>query len=191
MKTVFSYLLYPLLQLGNLLERVRNLWAYSYCRFHFPAGFDASNVILGTPELHGTHRVYFGRNAYLYPQLYLETRQDAEIHIGDDVVISRGVHLVAYSAVHIGSGSMIGEYTSIRDANHQFGPGIAPRGSGVRSQPVRIGKCVWIGRGAVILPGVEIGDYAVVGANSVVTGNVLSGTVVAGAPARNVLTRRE
>lgn len=190
MKTMLSYLLYPLLQFSSLLTRIRYLWAYSYCRFHLPGGFDVSNVILGTPELHGTRRVYFGKNAYLYPQLYLETRQSAEIHIGDDVVISRGVHLVAYTSVQIGSGSMIGEYTSIRDANHQFGPGVAPRGSGVRSQPVRIGKCVWIGRGAVILPGVEIGDFAVIGANSVVTGNVLPGTVVAGAPARSLTTRK-
>ena len=184
MKTVLSNLMYPLLCISAFAARLRNLWAYTYCRFHLRGYFDQSNVVLGTPEVHGTCRVFFGKNAYLYPQLYLETRCGAEIHIGDDVVISRGAHLVAYSAIHIGAGSMIGEYTSIRDANHQFGAGISPRDSGVHSQPISIGKSVWIGRGAVILPGVHIGDYAVIGANSVVTGDVLAGTVVAGAPAR-------
>lgn len=50
--------------------------------------------------------------------------------------------------------------------------------------PVSLGKNVWIGSGAMILPGVSIGDNAVVAAGSVVTKDVAAGTVVAGNPAR-------
>jgi maltose O-acetyltransferase len=52
------------------------------------------------------------------------------------------------------------------------------------SVPVRIGSNVWIGGGAIVLPGVSIGDDAIVGAGSVVTRDVPPGTTVVGNPAR-------
>lgn len=54
------------------------------------------------------------------------------------------------------------------------------------SQPIVIGNNVWIGAGAIVLPGVTIGDNAVVGAGSVVTKNVEANTVVAGDPAKPI-----
>jgi acetyltransferase-like isoleucine patch superfamily enzyme len=56
-------------------------------------------------------------------------------------------------------------------------------------EPVAIGSDVWLGTGVVVLPGVSIGDGAVVGANSVVTRDVAPMTVVAGVPARFLKTR--
>ncbi|MCV5222527.1 maltose O-acetyltransferase, partial [Escherichia coli] len=52
--------------------------------------------------------------------------------------------------------------------------------------PVKIGNNVWIGGGAIILPGVTIGDEAVVGAGSVITKDVAPGDRVAGNPARSI-----
>ena len=54
----------------------------------------------------------------------------------------------------------------------------------ITCKPVRICRKAWIGAGATILPGVTVGENAVVGAASVVTHNVESGTIVAGNPAR-------
>jgi acetyltransferase-like isoleucine patch superfamily enzyme len=79
---------------------------------------------------------------------------------------------------------MIGEYTSIRDANHRFGEGAAIRDSGYEAKPIEIGANVWIGRGATVLAGVRIGDNAVVGANAVVTRDIPAGAVAVGVPAR-------
>ena len=63
------------------------------------------------------------------------------------------------------------------------------RRSGLESaSPIRIGRDVWIGGGAVVLPGVTIGDRSVVGAGSVVVSDVPPGTVVVGNPARIVRT---
>jgi maltose O-acetyltransferase len=58
-------------------------------------------------------------------------------------------------------------------------------------KPVVIGDDVWIGTRVVILPGINVGDKAVIGANSVVTKDVPSGAIVAGSPARNIRMRGE
>lgn len=174
----------PLASLANTMNgRWRRFWAYSRLSAQLQQ-IDSSVVVLGMPELHGTRQIVLGRDLYLYSELHLETRGEGVIRIGDGVVLSRGVHLVAFECIEIGAGSMIGEYASVRDAHHKFGAGLAPRHSGHVARAVRIGRNVWIGRGATVLAGVAIGDGAVIGANAVVTHDVASDTVVAGVPAR-------
>jgi len=185
MKRLAAHLLLPLLLLQGIAERIRRLWAWTV--LHQRIGkLPEDCVVLGTPELHGTCNIECGNGLLLYRELYLETRESGHISIGDRVVISRGTHIVAYSAIEIGAGTMIGEYTSIRDANHRFSDEMPLRDSGHSAKPIRIGREVWIGRGAMILPGVTIGDRAVIGANAVVTKNVPQGTVVVGVPARAI-----
>jgi acetyltransferase-like isoleucine patch superfamily enzyme len=147
---------------------------------------DASVVVLGLPEVHGTGTIRFGRDALLYPALYLETQGDGSIDIGDRVVLSRGVHIVSRAEIIIGHGTMIGEYSSIRDANHVRVPGLPIRDSGHLARPIAIGNEVWIGRGVTVLGGVTIGDGATVGANAVVIHDVPPGATVVGVPARTV-----
>ena len=149
----------------------------------------ASLVIEGSAFIDGTRNVHFGENVLLYAGLHLETQDEARIEIGDDVVISRGVHIVAMAGVSIGAGSMIGEHSSIRDANHQRGAGGKMRQSGHTAKPIVIGKNVWIGRGVAVLGGVTIGDGATVGANAVVTRDVFAGSTVAGVPAVEIRSR--
>lgn len=62
---------------------------------------------------------------------------------------------------------------------------------GHKTSPVEIQEDVWIGRGSVIMPGVNIGRGAIVGANSVVTKNVSAYSIVGGAPARLIGQRPE
>jgi acetyltransferase-like isoleucine patch superfamily enzyme len=186
MKAVLVMLLLPFARLLRGLQGARQLWAFSSLQAGLRQILDRSVVVLGCPELQGTRNIRLGRNLFFYRDVYLETRQDGAIVLGDDVVLSRGVHLVAFDGIQIGAGSMIGEYASIRDANHKFGAGLVLRESGHSARPIVIGRNVWIGRGVTILPGVRIGDDAVIGANAVVTRDVAAASVAAGVPARSI-----
>lgn len=188
MKLLLSNLLRPFAVLAGALAPLARLWAWTRLRCAVP-GLASDCVVLGTVELHGTRRITTGRQLYLYQGLYLETQDAGTLAIGHGVVISRGVHLVAHADMTIGAGTMIGEYTSVRDANHAYG-GTGPLRTGAYDvRPVQIGANVWIGRGVTILPGVTIGDNAVIGANAVVTRHVKANTVVAGIPARPIKSK--
>jgi maltose O-acetyltransferase len=68
----------------------------------------------------------------------------------------------------------------------------APRAAGLEfGRPIRIGRNVWIGGGAIILPGVTLGDDAIVGAGAIVTRDVPVGATVAGNPARPMKPGRD
>jgi maltose O-acetyltransferase len=87
--------------------------------------------------------------------------------------------------VAIGEGTQIGPAVQIYAADHPRNP--TQRRAGFEfGRPVRIGCNVWIGGGAIILPGIVVGDDAIVGAGSVVTRDVPAGATVTGNPARQV-----
>lgn len=189
-KRVFTRLLRPVAGLaGRLGGSASRLWAHATLAARITHPLDASVVVLGAVEVHGTGNIRLGSLLMLYPGLYLETQGHGAIQIGDGVVISRGVHIAAFDAVTIGDGSMIGEYASIRDANHTRLEGVPLRDSPHEANAVTIGREVWIGRGAAILAGVTIGEGATVGANAVVTRDVPPGGVVGGVPAKPLVSR--
>jgi acetyltransferase-like isoleucine patch superfamily enzyme len=190
LKSSFVALLSSLYRATSGLRRnLLRLRSHAALSSRLAVPLDASVVVMGPAEVHGTGRIRFGRDALLYPALYLETEGSGTIEIGDGVVLSRGVHLVARAAIQIGNGVMIGEYSSLRDANHARVQGLPIRDSGYTASPIVIGNEVWIGRGVTVLGGVTIGDGATVGANAVVTHDVPAGVTVAGVPARAVVAK--
>lgn len=135
----------------------------------------------------GTGRVRLGRQGRIYDGVLLETQRDGFIEIGDDFVLNRGVLIAAFAGITLGAHVMIGEHTSLRDQDHKKDePGTPIARQGHVARQIVVEDDVWIGRGCAILAGVRIGKGAVVGANSVVTGDVAAGTIVAGAPAREI-----
>jgi acetyltransferase-like isoleucine patch superfamily enzyme len=188
-KSLLSAALRPIAALFMAVEgRAQRLWAHARLSASLPQVVPPSAVILGQIDLHGTRQIRLGERLHIYPGQHWETQEAGSLHIGDGVVLSRGVHLVAYASVRIGEGSMIGEYASVRDANHRRG-GMTLREAGHTADSIVIGRNVWIGRGAAVLAGVRIGDGAVVAANAVVTRDVPAGALVGGIPARPLVPR--
>jgi acetyltransferase-like isoleucine patch superfamily enzyme len=175
--------------LSGFIQGWKRMTAFAAMRASIAYPLPASAVVLGPPDVYGTGRIRCGEGLLIYPRQYMETYEEGEIVLGDGVVLSTGVHLVAYAGIEIGKGSMIGEYASVRDANHTRESGRPLRDSGHVAKRIRIGSEVWIGRGVAVLSGVTIGDGATVGANAVVTRDVPPGAVVAGVPAAPIGAR--
>ncbi|WP_322096918.1 sugar O-acetyltransferase [Pelagibius sp.] len=109
------------------------------------------------------------------------------LFLGDDVYINAGCAILDCGRVEIGPKTMLGPAVQLYTAIHPLDPG--ERATGVETTAaVTLGRNVWIGGAAVLLPGVTIGENAVVGAGSVVVRDVPANTVVVGNPARVVRT---
>ena len=111
----------------------------------------------------GGKHVHFGKN--VYANFNLPMVDDGHIYVGDYTMFAPGV-IVATAGHPI--------LPELRETVYQY------------NMPVHIGKNCWIGAGAIILPGVTIGDQVVVGAGSVVTKDLPSNVVAVGNPCRVV-----
>ncbi len=103
---------------------------------------------------------------------------EGEVHIGDDVMIGPNVSIITNLHPAVGKERRICWTPNYFPHNH--------KGNYIYSKPVYIGNCVWICTGAVICPGVTIGDEAIIGAGSVVTRDILPGMLAYGVPCRPV-----
>ena len=104
----------------------------------------------------------------------------ASLSIGDRVYMNAGTSIEAHHEVIIGNNVLMAPFSSVVDDDrHQVEP------ASVRYKgPTIVGNNVWLGRNVVLLPGVTIGDGAVIGANSVVTRSVPPNTFAAGSLAQ-------
>jgi acetyltransferase-like isoleucine patch superfamily enzyme len=109
------------------------------------------------------------------------------VTIGRACFISRDMVMDPTDAISIGDNVYLGPEVSFITATHEIaGPG--QRAGALISGPIRIGNGVWIGSRATILPGVCVGNGAVVGAAALVTRDVPANAVVGGVPARTLRT---
>jgi acetyltransferase-like isoleucine patch superfamily enzyme len=121
--------------------------------------------------------------------IYVEGR----LEIGRNVYFGRQTVISCLDSVRIGNDVRFAERVSIHDENHQFEPFpvLGPNRSAYVTKPVCIGDRVWVGANVVILSGASIGSDVVIGAGSVVKGNIPAGTLAAGVPAKVIRNLRE
>lgn len=122
-----------------------------------------------------------GEGAVIRPPFHCD--YGFNIRLGASVFLNFSCVILDVVEVSIGDKTQIGPAVQILAADHPRDP--ASRAAGLEfGRPIRIGCNVWIGGGAIILPGVRIGDDALIGAGSVVTRDVPAGAVAVGNPAR-------
>ena len=141
-----------------------------------------------TPHHPGTHQPLLeeilascGEHSTIRPPFFCDYGYN--IHLGIGVFLNFNCVLLDVNTIEIGDRTQIGPAVQIYAADHPREPE-ARRANLECGKPVRIGRNVWIGGGAIILPGITIGDDAIIGAGSVVTHDVPSGITVIGNPAR-------
>jgi acetyltransferase-like isoleucine patch superfamily enzyme len=112
----------------------------------------------------------------------LATAPGGEIAFREHVGFNYGLEIHSSALVEIGDHTMGGAMVTIYDTNfHQI-----DEATEKKTEPVRIGRHVWLARGCTILPGVTIGDHAVIGAGAVISRDVPARTLMAGNPAKPV-----
>lgn len=117
----------------------------------------------------------------LFPPFYSDFGR--KITLGRRVFINSGCRFQDQGGITIGDDCLIGHNVVLATLNHDLDPS---RRADMHPAPIVIGRNVWVGANATVLPGVTIGDDAVVGAASVVTKDVPPASVVVGSPARVV-----
>lgn len=124
-----------------------------------------------------------GEDVGIRPPLYVD--YGSQITVGDRVFVNFGLTALDCAPITIGDDTQIGPQVQLLTPIHPLDP--EERRSKVESAaPISIGRNVWIGGGAIVLPGVTIGDDAVIGAGAVVTRDVPAACVAVGNPARVV-----
>lgn len=117
----------------------------------------------------------------LFPPIYSDYGKN--IKLGKNVFINSGCCFQDQGGIEIGDGCLIGHQAVIATLNHDLSP--ATRANMTPSK-VTLGKNVWVGSHATILPGVTVGDGSIIAAGAVVNKDVPPACVVAGVPAKVV-----
>ena len=115
----------------------------------------------------------------LFPPFYTDCGKN--IHLEKNVFINSGCHFQDQGGIYIGEGTFIGHNVILATLNHDMNPYTRPN---MHPKPIHIGKRVWIGSGAIVLPGVSIGDNSIIAAGSVVTKDVPENVIYGGNPAK-------
>ena len=127
-----------------------------------------------------TSNLSIGRNCLIQDRVYLRAGVDGRIDIGDRAALNSFVQMYGHGGITVGDDSQIGPNTVITTTGHDY---MATHLEQDYS-PVVIGERVWIGANCTIVPGVSIGDRAVIGAGAVVTRDIPPRCIAVGVPAR-------
>ena len=123
----------------------------------------------------------YGEGLYVIPPIYANFGL-TNVHVGKNVVFNFNTTLVDDGEIFIGDDCMIGPGCNLATSIHPISPRLR-RHKLQYNKPIHIGNNVWLGAGVTVLPGITVGDNAIIGAGSVVTKDVPANAIVAGNPA--------
>lgn len=172
----------------SLIDKIRTFFIFSLKKIKYKE----NTVCKKNVEFRLTDNAVleFGKNCVIQDYSFFQlTKPSPKVIIGDDVVIGRHNIITAKDLIKIGSYTRIGSYVQIIDHSHGTAKDELIMDQKATFGSVIIGEDVWIGAGAKILKGVNVGDHAVIGANSVVTKDIPAYAIVGGCPAKVIKYR--
>ncbi len=154
-------------------ERLEKLYDYNATR---PSEGERRNRLL--KEMFAE----IGEGCYLEPPFHANWG-GAHVHFGKNVYANFNLTLVDDTHIYVGDNTMFGPNVTVATAGHPILPALREQGYQYNAA-VHIGKNCWFGAGAIVLPGITIGNNVVVGAGSVVTKDLPDNVIAVGNPCR-------
>ena len=149
-----------------------------------------SFIIAENVTITGIKNISIGKFFRVCPDVKLFSQNNGLIIIGNNFFANYNCFISSKkSIIRIGDNCLLGPDVTILNTNHVFLKNKLIRDQEEISSPIIIGNDVWIGAKAIILPGVTIGDGAVIAAGSLVNKDVASYTIVGGVPAKKIKNR--
>jgi acetyltransferase-like isoleucine patch superfamily enzyme len=183
---------------GNPLKRVilrgRLTRPYWRRRFHH---FGEQSILHKPAWVSAPELISIGDYFLALHDLWLAVEQPARtsaapvIVIGDNVAIRPHVTITAAESVVIEDHVVLSAFVSVVDSDHTFGRNPSVLYNPLVTAPIRVGRGTWVAERVSVLRGSNIGEHCVIGANSVVRGEIPDYSVAVGAPARVVGSTRE
>lgn len=177
-----------MLTLISFMRKVINRF-YTLLIKHSFSSFGKKSAINFPATINVPQAIKVGQGVWIREHAWLNCiskNGEPQLSIGNGTYIGRFVHINAYKSVILEDDVLISDRVFISDVHHNFESKDIPTiKQGVTApKPVHLKKGCWIGIGACIMPGVTIGNNAIVGANAVVTKDVPDGAIALGVPAR-------
>lgn len=123
-----------------------------------------------------------GEDCYIEPPFHANWG-GKHVHFGKGIYANFNLTMVDDTHIYVGDHTMFGPNVIVATAGHPITPELRENVTQF-NLPVYIGRNVWIGAGAILIPGVRIGDNTVIGAGSVVTKDIPANVVAVGNPCR-------
>lgn len=170
----------------SLSATIDNVWHVLLGRWHLRRCTTVGRRprVYGTPRITNLGAITIGDKFRFFSTTVrseMVAHPTGRIEIGNGVFVNYGASFSAHAHVSIGDGCQIGSYACLMDNDYHS---VEDRDRPGESQPIFLGRNVWLGVRVIVLKGVTIGDNAVIGAGSVVTHDVPANSLAAGVPAR-------
>lgn len=182
--------------IGKTLDSMRDRIYTGFIRRRF-GHFGNSVIAWGVQHLEGCEYIHIGDDTTIDKDVQLTawktSKSTPSINIGNNCLIRAHAHITAVGHIRIGNNLLTGTNILITDNLHGDNSlsdlQKPPREREIVSKgDISIGDNIWLGNNVCIMPGVTIGDGAVIGANSVVTHDIPAYTIAAGIPAKIIKT---
>lgn len=189
---VFAYFVYPLYKIHNILIKrlltilSSNLVEIKIKHMGNSVGENFRMGKNGKLKINNGAKITIGKNVLINEDVYINVRENARLKIGDNVHIGKGVRISSFKSIVIGDDVLIASYCNLIDHNHTFDLKSPASTKHYDIDEIKLENGCWLGTKVQINKGVTVGKYSVVGANSVVTKEVLKSSVYAGVPAKKI-----